>query len=488
MGFTIAAAAFVIVLGLRFFSEPRLNACLYDVGVDSIGSLFCAALFFGCMTQRGEGAGAFKTLIILTSAAFAVNEAVFYTLSVPERRTICFSLCLLIKLIDLVMIYCFYKYIRATLGFEGRLAKATETVIPVLLAIEALVLLSNIFYPVTFFIDGVGMYQKTAAAAAEDIFLAAASVLTFILIMRSESPRNQKAAALTFILFPLAEYALMKGQFGNAAQYGMIVMSIVVMYCVIFNDKNRKLVSTQTELDTATKIQTSILPAAPLMVGQSHEVDVHGTMEPAKEVGGDFYDFFMIDDDHLAIVIADVSGKGIPAALFMMETKTMIKDYALTRADIPEIFNNVNERLCENNDEGMFATAWIGILDTRTMILQYTNAGHNYPIFHRKGEPCAELESDPQLFLAGLEFTEYSQNQIQLVPGDKLLLYTDGITEAHDLNHECYGVERLKKVMESCKDISAEELLDSIVKDVNEYARGVPQFDDITMLVLSVKA
>ena len=208
LGLTIALAVFVIVLGLFFFMDPMRQPFLFDVGVDSMGSLACAALFFGCMKQSGAGTKTFRTLVVFVSAAFAINEAVCYTLQVPEQRTLCFALCLLIKLIDLAMIYCFYKYIETTLGFKGPLAKWTGKILPVLMAFEAAVLVSNVFYPVTFYIDADGIYQTTAAAPLEDIYLAVASVVTAILIIRSNSLRNQKAAGLTFILFPLIEYAL----------------------------------------------------------------------------------------------------------------------------------------------------------------------------------------------------------------------------------------------------------------------------------------
>ena len=485
--FTIASAVFIIGLSLPFFTEARLKDCLFDAGVDSVGALFCAALFFGCMKQKGNGISYLRSLIVFVSACFAVNEAMYYTLGVPEQSTICFVLCLISKLLDLAMIYFFYSYVKVTLGFEGKLAKLTERIIPVLLALEMLVLLSNIFYPTTFYLDDAGMYQSTAFSLAEDIYLAATSVLTAILIIMSHNPRNQKAAALTFILFPLVEYALMEGQFGNASQYGMVLMSLIIMYCVIFIDKSKTLASTQTDLRIASKIQADALPPAAPNFEDFPELILRGSMNTAKEVGGDFYDYFPIDENRICFLIADVSGKGTPAALFMMTAKTMIKDYALTKDTTSEIFTAVNARLCENNDEGMFATAWIGILDTRTMTLQYTNAGHNYPVLQRKDQPCELMKTVHGMFLAGMEFTRYKQGEITLEPGDRLLLYTDGVTEAHDRENALYGTDRLEKMLENTKDAPGEQVLDSILADIDIFAEGVPQFDDITMVVLSIK-
>lgn len=486
LGLTIALAAFVILLGFSFFMDLGRQPFLFDVGVDSLGSLVCAALFFGCMTHTGEGTGTFRALIVFVSACFAINEAMYYTLHVPEQRTLCLVLCLLAKFIDLVMIFFFYRYIKSTLHFEGKLAQWTDKILPVLMVFEFAIILSDAFYPVTFFIDAAGMYQTTSISFLEDLYLAAAAVLTAILVVQSRSRLNQKAAALTFILFPVIEYILMKGRFGNSAQYGMVLLSLIVMYCIIFTDKSRELLSTQAELGIAAKIQADALPPAAPAFENHPDICLRCSMNTAREVGGDFYDYFPIDENRICFLIADVSDKGTPAALFMMTAKTIIKDYALTYGSTSEIFTAVNERLCENNREGMFATAWIGILDTRTMTLQYTNAGHNYPVLQRHGRPCEMMKTVHGLFLAGLEFTCYKQSEIRLAPGDRLFLYTDGVTEAHDRTNGVFGTQRLLKTLENTKALSGEQVLQSIIDDIKEFTVGVPQFDDITMVVLTV--
>ena len=243
----------------------------------------------------------------------------------------------------------------------------------------------------------------------------------------------------------------------------------------------------ENEMQMANRIQTGALPPAAPEFADHPNVNLRGSMHTAKEVGGDFYDYFPIDDDRICFLIADVSGKSTPAALFMMTSKTMIKDYALNKGSTSEIFTAVNARLCEGNEANMFATAWIGILDTRTMTLQYTNAGHNYPMLQRKGQPCEEIRKTHGLFLAGMEFTRYKQTEIQLAPGDRLLLYTDGVVEAHDRKDVLYGEDRLKAVFDSARECPGEQVLERIFDDVNEYATGVPQFDDITMVILTIQ-
>ena len=265
----------------------------------------------------------------------------------------------------------------------------------------------------------------------------------------------------------------------------------MVVCCQFLLQKEKKLAEGNArigaELEMAEKIQKDMLPNIFPTFSEKEEFDLYASMTTAREVGGDFYDFFMIDESHLCFLIADVSGKGIPAAMFMMTSKTMIKDYALTRTSTSEICTEVNERLCENNEAGMFATAWIGILDLKTRILQFTNAGHNFPIIQKKGMPCEALEKKHGLFLAGMDGIVYRQDEMQMSPGDRILLYTDGVTEAHNPQKELFGEERLMSILNRTDSEKGETVLSGILDEVKAFEAGVEQFDDITMSILTLK-
>jgi sigma-B regulation protein RsbU (phosphoserine phosphatase) len=207
-------------------------------------------------------------------------------------------------------------------------------------------------------------------------------------------------------------------------------------------------------------------------------------MHTAKEVGGDFYDFYFIDEDHLAFLIADVSGKGIPAAMFMMRSKTIIKSYAESGMSVEEVFTLANEKLCEGNDAGMFVTAWMGILNIRNGKVLFANAGHNHPLVKHSDGTFEYLKSRAGFVLAGMEGVRYRKNELVLEPGDAIYLYTDGVTEATDLNEELYGEDRLHSILEKYKDETMEVICSEIKKDVDLFAGEAPQFDDITMLAL----
>ncbi len=240
------------------------------------------------------------------------------------------------------------------------------------------------------------------------------------------------------------------------------------------------------ELNVATQIQASMLPCIFPAFPERREFDIYAAMDPAKEVGGDFYDFFMVDQTHLAVVMADVSGKGVPAALFMVIGKTLIKDHTLPGRDLGEVFSEVNRLLCEANSEGLFITAFEGVLDLKTGELCYVNAGHEMPFVGRAGGFEAQ-KIRPGFVLAGMEGVRYRAGSLTLQPGDKLFQYTDGVTEATDAGNNLYGMERLSEALNAHASESPQQICAAVRADIDAFVKEAPQFDDITMLCLEYK-
>lgn len=234
------------------------------------------------------------------------------------------------------------------------------------------------------------------------------------------------------------------------------------------------------ELEFAKQIQYSSLPT---VFPKRSEFDIFAQMITAKEVGGDFYDFYMLSNHTAAFLVADVSGKGIPAAMFMMRAKTLIKELAESGMEPDTIFTKANNKLCEDNDTGMFVTAWLGIIDFKTGIVQFANAGHNPPLICRNGR-FEYMKARSGLVLAGMKGIKYRKNEIRLEPGDQIYLYTDGVTEAVNNDEKFYSEQRLLDFVNSLGDIDPEKLCLSIKKDVDIFVGDTPQFDDITMLSL----
>ena len=239
------------------------------------------------------------------------------------------------------------------------------------------------------------------------------------------------------------------------------------------------------ELEYAKQIQLSALPTN-FPTGEEYEI--YAQMIAAKEVGGDFYDFYKLNDNTVAFLVADVSGKGIPAAMFMMTAKTILKDLAESGMTVNDIFTKANEKLCENNESGMFVTAWMGILDIPSGKMQFANAGHNPPILKRVDGTFEYLKTRAGFVLAGMDGVRYRAGEITLNAGDRLFLYTDGVTEATNLENKLYGEDRLLEFMNNSAYIDATELLPKLKNNIDEFVGEAPQFDDITMLMFDYKS
>ncbi len=242
------------------------------------------------------------------------------------------------------------------------------------------------------------------------------------------------------------------------------------------------------ELNVATKIQADMLPSIFPAFPERNDMDIFASMDPAKEVGGDFYDLFMVDDDHLAVVMADVSGKGVPAALFMVIAKTLIKNHLQNKEPVNEALINANNQLCEGNDEGYFVTTWAAVVDLKTGDVEFADAGHELPlVIHPDGSVEGFKPTKKRPPLATMEDLQFLLDRFNLAPGDKLFLYTDGVPEATNAENELYGMDRLKAVLEKNCKATPKEILVAVRADVDAFVGDAPQFDDLTMLAFERK-
>ncbi len=236
------------------------------------------------------------------------------------------------------------------------------------------------------------------------------------------------------------------------------------------------------ELNIAAQIQADMLPRIFPAFPERREFDLYATMDPAKEVGGDFYDFFLIDDDHIGLVMADVSGKGVPAALFMVIAKTLIKNRALTGESPAEILKYVNEQLCEGNDAELFVTVWLAIIEISTGKGMASNAGHEHPVIRRADGSYELVVYRHSPAVATMEGLRFREHPFELHPGDSLFVYTDGVPEATNAQNELFGTERMLAALNRSPDASPKDLLLSIRPEIDAFVGSAPQFDDITMM------
>lgn len=281
--------------------------------------------------------------------------------------------------------------------------------------------------------------------------------------------------------------------FNTGDEIELLAKSILKMQKNMFEymddsiNKAINLKKVRTELNLAKSIQADMLPSIFPESTKRNNFDLDASMTPAKEVGGDFYDFFFIDDNHLALVIADVSGKGVPAALFMVIAKTLIKDRAninLSGEDYSpaRILKYVNEQLCENNKNELFVTVWLAIIDMQTGEAISANAGHEYPAICRKDEKYELIKDKHSPAVATIEGIKFRDQEFKLNPGDSLFVYTDGVTEATNADGELFGEQRLVDALNRDEKASASDILKHVREDVDEFVGNAPQFDDLTMV------
>lgn len=275
----------------------------------------------------------------------------------------------------------------------------------------------------------------------------------------------------------------------------LILFSMIAIICTMIAEQGRKTIYAQkaetekterlaTELNLATDIQANVLPNIFPVFPERKEFDLHASMTPAKEVGGDFYDFFFVDEDHIALVMADVSGKGVPAALFMMVARTLIKNRAMMGGSPAEILCDVNNQLCEGNVAELFVTVWLGILEISTGKGMAANAGHEHPVLRRKDDEFALVEYRHSPAVAAIEGMKFKEHPFELKPGDTLFVYTDGVAEATDSSNELFGTDRMLDALNKDPDAMPEQILINVKDGIDEFVKGAEQFDDITMLCL----
>ena len=245
-----------------------------------------------------------------------------------------------------------------------------------------------------------------------------------------------------------------------------------------------KLVALKQELDIATIIQTSILPKTFPAFPERKEFDIYAKMIPAKEVGGDLYDFFMIDKYRLGVIIGDVSGKGIAAAMLMAVCKTLLKATAFKGMPADDVLAEVNNVLADESPANMFVTVFYGVLDTRNGAFEYSNGGHNSPYLISTGESKKQIDDVGGLLIGALKESPYESNIIMLKPGDTLFFYTDGVNEAFNTNNEEFGEERLGEALKNKNGISANDIVQQVIENVRIFTEGAEQSDDITCMAL----
>jgi len=496
-----AMAVTSVYLGLTIGAVRLPTPWAYNVGSNVLGVTVCALLYYGCLKEKqsaDDSVSLFMILLLCDASLLFLDTITWLTEGIPALRVLTLALFTLYACGANLLCYQLWRYIRAYMPLDNALARRCDRAMRILLAAEELLCLANLFAPICYYVDEQGYFCRTDAYMLCTCYLLALLVFGTLYMMHVKAPRRSKFVISLYYICPVAQAMLFVFFSTNGASMpDTPLLVIILMYVVLVGERSKALASTSAELNMATRIQANMLPNLFPAFPKYQEFDVYATMDPAREVGGDFYDFFLIDSDRLALVMADVSGKGVPAALFMMTARTILKTKAQSNPALTpkELLEEANAALTENNEEDMFVTVWFGILQISTGELTYADAGHEKLLLYQDGAwkflpkagGVALAMWEPEDLECMAEPYQFRNQTIRLAPGDAIFQYTDGVTEATDANNELFGDDRLLEAMNSAPTVQPEELLPHIRKKIDEFVREAPQFDDITMLGLQYK-
>ncbi len=476
-------------LAIRCFEKPWISAAaLFNIGVDVLGSFICISLYYGCIGEEKLGLeeSAYWMLGLVFQIALSIfnNELIWLLNGLPENKGWILFLNELGMVYEFGLIMLFYNYVRRTLDFKGKLAEWMNKYVFILVIPFVVMTFANSFVPINFFVDEQGFLQTMPLYHLKDLYEVFVLSVATVLFVRCDAQFRQKMAAFSFVAIPIAHAIVSKGAHGYATRYGSMLFAVTYVYAAIFSTRNKKLARTAAELDTAGRIQTSMLPNIFPAFPDRKEFEIYAMMDPAREVGGDFYDFFMIDPDHLCLVMADVSGKGVPGAMFMMISKIILQSTAILKKSPAEVLEIANAAICASNKEGMFVTVWIGILEISTGKMKAANAGHEYPIYMKKDHPYELIKDKHGLVIGAFGDAKYPEYEFTMEAGDKLFVYTDGVPEAMDKNNNQFGIKRLVEALNIVRSGDPVQTLKFVKTTVEAFVKEADQFDDLTMMCI----
>ena len=494
-------ALFAILLSLLFrFKLGSLGRTqLLQIAMNLFAMSLGIILFIICTIDRDEYDSLKVRFLAMENVVFVALfcDSVSWILAGhPQLRTFCTINDTVLFFGNPFTSYLFYEYVKEYIGGnDTRLTKVVAVLMRIGLGISVLMRLINIFVPIYFYYDEAAVYHRGSLYVMSYMFSFASAlvVLRMILTHRDRLRRYQFFILLGFILTPIMAIAVNIVFYGLTPAFAAMMAVLSSFYVILNMEKTRDNYAVERELSIATMMQRGMLPNMFPEVTNTKEYDLFATMTPAKEVGGDFYDFFMIDDNRLAFLIADVSDKGIGAALFMAVSKAMIKMRAQAGGSPAEVLSDVDKRLGKDNDQAMFVTVWLGYLDLTTGHVVACNAGHDYPALYLKSKAASGTEGYTieetvhGLAIAVFPGLEFPEIEFTMEPGDRIFLYTDGVNEAQRTDGEQFGFDRLIDVLNRHINDSCETVCHEVKKAVDGFVGRDPQFDDMTMLALAYK-
>ena len=460
-----------------------------NIGVDLFGMLMGIVLFIACIIdvqKTGSDQRYFLGLLGIAFLGLFTDLTAWLVDELPALRTINILDNTLYYMCTPIEAFFFWRYITNILKSDTKQNRVMDRAMSVMLAVSIALRILNLFNGMYFTVDAAGVYHRSHLYPLSPVYSYIAMLVSGIEIVahRKKLKTHQIVTLLFYVAVPTAVNIFRVAVFGLSLSFAAIMLLLLLMYCVVNIDQGREKMLADQELGTASQIQDGMLPSIFPAFPDRSGFDLYASMEPAREVGGDFYDFFFIDEDHLCLVIADVSGKGVPAALFMMASKIILANNAMSGKSPAQILADTNAAICSNNRMEMFVTVWLGILEVSTGKLTAANAGHEYPSLKR-ADGGFELHKDRHGFvIGGVDGVKFSEYELQMEPGSTLFLYTDGVPEATNARDNMFGTDRMLEALNRESGASPKTLLNNVKAAVERFVDEAEQFDDLTMLCI----
>ncbi len=481
----VMTSAAIVLCRVKGFAGMN-NEYTFSIGADLVSMAVCTVMLYSCIQDRegSEHTRTFVLLITMTSAVLFSDVCCWMFQGEESLRVLNLIANVLNYTNTAALLFYFWRYVVTALDLEGHFMNVANMIMNILYVPTLFACLLNLFIPLYFSVDESGYYKREPLFLFSQTYLAIGLVFIIIGLIISRVSLRERIITASFVVIPVANQIITGYKFGISTEFAAMLVSIVLIFGVLFAEREKTLASTEKELSMATGIQTGILPRTFPPYPERKEFELYASMDPAKEVGGDFYDFFLIDEDHLGLVIADVSGKGVPAALFMMASKMLINTYATFGGTPADILGAVNERVCGYDADFMFVTVWLGILEISTGKMTCCNAGHEYPVLKKANGSFEMIKDKHGLSVGAMAGVKYRNYELLFEKGDTLFVYTDGVPESTNNALELFGNERMLEALNSAPDSSLQELLGYVKKASEEFVGDAVQFDDLTMLAI----
>ena len=495
IGFSVFFIA-LIILGVVFVRIRGLSnlwpTSIINVSVDLCGMTLGLILFVSCVLDVRKDDDDMRYYLYVLSIADAglfLNLACWLVEGNPSLRVVSYLANTLYHLCLPAGVCFFWRYLRAFFRATDHITDLITKILDWALILRLILGVLNIPFGWFFTINEAGVYSRSSGYYFLHVYGIVMCVLccTITFMNLKKLKPIQTASLLLFILTPILDEVIALRSYGLSIGFGVITLDLLMIYCFLNVERGQEKAQAARDLALARSIQKTSLPDVFPPFPEKKEVSLYASLTPALAIGGDFYDFFLIDENHLALVIADASGEGMPASLFMMTAKVLIKNQLRGGANPARALEEVNAQLSERNLSMSFVTAWVAVLELSTGKVTACNAGHTYPGIRRAGGGFVLSKYKHDVMMGVYKKVKYHAHIFELQPGDCLFVFTDGVTQAAGTGSERFGEERLIEVLNSHADAEPEELICKVNGAIDRFTAGAAQFDDITMLCLKYK-